>query len=174
MVKPRRSPLFIRRFALELKVTLVVHFKASGMAAFFAVVLWSSTAAAQTDPATAAEANAYLTSSSSSTTTTIVGGVILTVVLTRKKTDLQRYLQDNAVAVKRDFGRGAGETFADIADVFGIAADDRPKFAALLRANRRDVLELVDPRTLDLDNTTRFVELVLRRGHAAGLFQHSG
>ncbi len=139
-------------------------------AAMLVASLCTMVAEAAAQEPTQAEANALLISSSSTTTTTIVGGVVLTVVLTRKKSDLQRYLRDNAVAIREDLGRGSGATFRDIAQVFGVADDDLPTFSRMLREHRRQVLDLVDPRTLDLRHTELFAELVVREGAAHDLF----
>ena len=109
----------------------------------------------------------------STTTTTIVGGIILTVVLSRKSSSLERYLRDNAVALHQEVGRGAGDTVADLADIFGVRAADRPLFARLLRQNRREVLDLIDPEHLDEARTKRFVALVIRMSAASGLHLQS-
>lgn len=131
-------------------------------------------AVAQTDAVTAAEANAVLSSSSSSTTTTIVGGIILTVVLSRDSSALERYLRDNAVALREEIGHGAGDTVDDLSHIFGVVEENQDRFGRMLRRHRRPILELIDPARLDEVRTKRFVELVIRRCVEEGVYPATG
>lgn len=109
-----------------------------------------------------ANRNAFLTSFTSSTTTTVVGGVILTIVVASGNASLERYLRNNAVALRQDITTGAGDTVEDLADAFSVEPANREEFGKLLRRHRSRLLDLADPARLDSERTRGFVELVSR------------
>lgn len=82
-----------------------------------------------------------LSSTTSSTTTAIVGGVVLTVILgSNRNRALKQYMEQNAVAIRRDMHLGYGDTLADLAHFFAV---EPTSFARWMWKRRRIFSEFV-------------------------------
>lgn len=98
-------------------------------------------------------------SSVSSTTTVGIGATTLTRIRSRRMAALDLYLRHNQVALLAAAALGAGTVIDDLAELVGVAPDQRAAFARKLR-QRRDLLNSVFEPTLDTEYP-RAVALVL-------------
>ena len=98
-------------------------------------------------------------------TTLIGGGIALTVILVSNSSDSsskEKYIRQNAVALKQDLTVGAGETVQDLAATFQVEDEDRETFARMLRERRDTLVPLTNLEKLDADRADRFFQTIVR------------
>ena len=71
-----------------------------------------------------------------------------------------RYLRDNAANVNQGIALGSGPVVEDLAVVFGVGDGRRAAFVRGLRAARRELLGLADPKGLTDERATQFFDHV--------------
>lgn len=96
------------------------------------------------------------------TTTAVVGGVVLTVILVMgASSEMETYMEQNAVAIQHDLYLGAGETSRDLAGVFNVPEENYQQFATLLFDNRHQLAPLAVPGEIDAVSAHKFVEIIV-------------
>ena len=90
------------------------------------------------------------TSSTSSITDTLLGDIVM----------VEEYMEDNAVAMAHDISMGGGTTVEDLAAMAGLEPSEHAAFARALRSKRVELVELLDPETIDTRAATEFASIV--------------
>lgn len=104
----------------------------------------------------------YTSTTYGATTTAIAGGVVLTVILVMgASSEMETYMEQNAVAIQHDLYLGAGETSRDLAEAFNVPEENYQQFAALLFDNRNQLAPLAEPGQIDAVSAHKFVEIIV-------------
>jgi hypothetical protein len=100
---------------------------------------------------------------------TTVGGIGLSIYATVRAGDGDReravqsamvWLRANHRQLQQDLALGAGPVVDDLANAAQIRPDHRAEFARVLQRNRKELLALADPETLDTARTRRFLSSI--------------
>lgn len=91
------------------------------------------------------------------TSTGLVGGAVTMIVslIKNRNRDVQAYLKQNSIAVRRDIFLGAGTSVGELAFLMNL---DPKKLGHAMRKDRMAVAKLVHPEHLDTRQTQRFIE----------------
>jgi len=65
-------------------------------------------------------------------------------------------MEDNAVAMAHDITMGGGQTVEDLATMAGLEPEQHAAFARALRAERSQLVELLDPGAIDASKAEEF------------------
>jgi hypothetical protein len=96
------------------------------------------------------------------TTTAVVGSIVLTVVLVvSATTEMETYMEQNAVALQHDLYMGSGATARDLALAFNVPEHDFERFAAIFFDRRHQLAPLAEPGEIDSASAHQFTEIIV-------------
>ena len=104
----------------------------------------------------------WLTSTSTTSTALTIGGGVLTATLIRNSSsEIEIYIQTNAVAIQHDLFMGAGESSDDLARLFHVAEEHRGIFSDLLFSHREELAPLAAPGRVNSATAVQFIEVIV-------------
>lgn len=132
-----------------------------------AITLTSSLAFAQDDTTTSGDGGLGGSTSTSTTTTTAVaitvGPIVTTTMVAgggKSSAKMEAYLRNNATALQQDVRLGAGQTVADLAQIFQVSDQNQAAFGKIIRAHRAELASLAQVSKLNTTRTNAFVKTI--------------
>lgn len=141
------------------------HLTRAGAAALFSLFCLSAPALAQLNSDDTGNELFSTTSSGTTTTTALTtAGIVVTVVnITPEKnrrSALRLYLQANPAATQEALALGGGETMEDLSRFFGVSPQNLTAFAALTRAHRGLLTQILADELITDEEVLAFVKAI--------------
>lgn len=99
----------------------------------------------------------------------VITTVILAVAAAQEMSELERYMDENAVALQHDIHTGGGESARDLALLFAVSEENMEDFGGLLHENRRRLAPLAEPGAVDEAAAREFAGIVVAEMQHRGL-----